>query len=346
VAYITLVNWAGGLVSNRGTGAGQGPAELVLAAGVARRHYLQGKSRIEIADELGISRFKVARLLETARAKGIVRIEIARQGDLDVDLSAQLQERFGLVQALVLEGTGPEIAVRASLGAAAARLLSEVLHDGDVLGLPWSRSVSEVVAALEDLPQITVVQLSGALILPDIDTSPVDLVRRTARLAGGEAHVFYAPFILDDAESAAALVRQPAVAVALAQIEAVTTAVVGVGAWAKGLSTIYDVSDADTRKEVTASGVIGEAAGVFFDSQGEVVEPPISDRMVNIRGDQLCAIPDVVAIASGTAKSAAVEAAVRGGLVNSLVVDQSLAAELLAAQAHAPAIGERRSRSD
>jgi DNA-binding transcriptional regulator LsrR (DeoR family) len=310
--------------------ARQGPAELVLAAGVARRHYLQGKSRIEIADELGISRFKVARLLETARSKGIVRIEIVRQGDLDVDVSARLQEHLGLVQALVVHGHGPEGALRASLGAAAARLLAEVLDEGDVLGLPWSRSVNEVVAALDELPRISVVQLSGALVLPGVDNSPVDLVRRTARLAGGQPHVFYAPFILDDADSAAALRRQPAVAAALGQIKKVTTAVVGVGAWARGRSTIFDVSDAATRRNVARAGVIGEAAGVFFDAMGTVLHPPLSDRMVNIRGDELRAIPDVIAIAAGEAKTRAVEAAIRGGLVNSLVVDEALARALLA----------------
>ena len=33
-----------------------GPAELVMLAAVARRHYLQNQSKVEIADALGISR--------------------------------------------------------------------------------------------------------------------------------------------------------------------------------------------------------------------------------------------------------------------------------------------------
>ena len=45
-----------------------GPAQLVLTASVARRYYLDGKSKIEIADEFKLSRFKVARLLEDARS--------------------------------------------------------------------------------------------------------------------------------------------------------------------------------------------------------------------------------------------------------------------------------------
>src|SRR4029079_2065394 len=80
-----------------------GPAELVMLAAIARRHHLHNQSKVEIADELGISRFKVARMLEAARERGLVRIEIVRQGSLDVDASARLQERFGLAHGVVVD---------------------------------------------------------------------------------------------------------------------------------------------------------------------------------------------------------------------------------------------------
>src|SRR5688500_12716080 len=50
--------------------AAAGPAELVLTATVARRFYLEGVSKIDIAAELGMSRFKVARMLDRARETG------------------------------------------------------------------------------------------------------------------------------------------------------------------------------------------------------------------------------------------------------------------------------------
>ena len=65
-----------------------GPAELVLMASVARSHYVEGRAKTEIAQQFGISRFKVARLLELARDTGLVRIEIDRPGALDIALSA------------------------------------------------------------------------------------------------------------------------------------------------------------------------------------------------------------------------------------------------------------------
>jgi len=53
-----------------------GPAENLQMAIIARRYFIDGRSKVQIATEYGISRFKVARILETALAEGVVRIEI------------------------------------------------------------------------------------------------------------------------------------------------------------------------------------------------------------------------------------------------------------------------------
>jgi DNA-binding transcriptional regulator LsrR (DeoR family) len=308
-----------------------GPAELVLMAAVARRHYLENQSKVDIADQLGISRFKVARMLDTARDRGLVRIEIVRQGSLDVDASVRLQERYGLVHAVVVDTTGAEpVSARQQLGRAAAELLTEVLDEGDVLGLPWSRTVHAVVAALADLPPVDVVQLTGAIALPDFDSSAVDIVRRAARLSGGTAHVFYAPFVLDTKASADALRRQPAVADGLAHATTVTKAVVGIGRWASGESTIHDLLNRAEQRDLAERGVVGELAGVFFDADGKPLRPRVAARLITLDPTALASIPEVIAVVSGASKAAAVTAALRGGLVHGLVVDAALAEVLLA----------------
>ncbi len=59
----------------------------MLTATIARRYYLEGASKSDIATELGLSRFKVARLLDRARESGIVRIELESRGEINLDLS-------------------------------------------------------------------------------------------------------------------------------------------------------------------------------------------------------------------------------------------------------------------
>lgn len=302
----------------------------MLAAAVARRHYLRGQSNVEIASELDISRFKVARMLDFARQAGIVHIEIVTDGELDLDRSARLQEAFGLRHAVVIDASRFEpAALDDHLGRAAAGLLAEILDHRDVLGLPWSRSVDTMTRFLAGLPPVDVVQLSGAMEVTGHDSSAVDIVRRAARATGGCSFIFHAPLLLDDAAGAATLRREAQVARVLAQASGVTTAVMGVGAWAPGLSTLFDAVDERDRESLRRLGVVGEVAGVFFDAEGRLVDPPLAQRVVTISPSALLGIREVVAIVAGSGKAAAVGAALRGRLVNAVVADASLADALL-----------------
>jgi len=308
------------------------PSEVVLAARVARQYYLEGVSKVDIADRLGISRFRVARLLEGARDSGMVRIEIGLPGGtLDAALSAELCSAFGLRHAFVFNFPDDEQALlRHRLGEASGQALMDLITPGDVLGMSWSRTLSGLAAALTQIPPCPIVQLTGAVPPPD-GRDLLDLVRSVARVGGGPAHVFYAPMILDDAQTAAAIRRQGDIAEAFALVPSVTIAVVAIGAWAPGLSTIYDAITPAERDALAALGVCAELAGVFIGQDGRPVATPLDSRMIVTSGAALERIPFVLSVAWGVAKSTAVSAAIRGGLVHGLVTHTSLARALLSA---------------
>src|SRR6188472_1976259 len=139
-----------------------GPASLVLMATVARRYYLEGASKSDIAAELGLSRFKVARLLERARATGLVRIELDAPGDIDLDLSIRLRAAHGLRHCVVIDAPEDDDGLlRSALGRSAAALLTEIVEPGDVVGLAWARSLMAMRTSLPRLPACDVVQLTG-----------------------------------------------------------------------------------------------------------------------------------------------------------------------------------------
>jgi DNA-binding transcriptional regulator LsrR (DeoR family) len=198
----------------------------------------------------------------------------------------------------------------------------------DVLGMSWARSLSGLAAALTRMPPCPIVQLTGAVPPPD-GRDLLHLVRGVASIGGGTAHVFYAPMILDDAETAAAIRRQADVADAMALVPSVTIAMVAIGAWAPGLSTIYDACSPDERDAIGRLGVRAEMAGVFLGEDGRPVETALDSRMIVTPGPTLARIPCVIAVAYGVAKSAAVHAAISGGMVHGLVTHTSLARELL-----------------
>jgi DNA-binding transcriptional regulator LsrR (DeoR family) len=307
-----------------------GPAEVVRTASMARRYYLEGRSKVEIAEEFGLSRFKVARVLDSALASGLVRIEIRSQGGIDVDLSTRLQDHFGLQHAIVVDAPDDDAeSLRGHLGRAAAQLLAEILTADDVLGLAWARAVSAMAQSLPPLPGTPVVQLTGALSLPGQPDTSVDVVRAVARRSGGIAHVFYAPLTVPDAATARALRQQPEVARAFAQLPFVTKAVGGVGLWEAGSSTLYDTASDEDRRALRELGVCADISGVFLSADGEPVQTELADRMILLSAEDMRAIPEVLVIPYGIKKAPALRAALRSGLVGGVVTHSDLARAVL-----------------
>jgi DNA-binding transcriptional regulator LsrR (DeoR family) len=314
-----------------------GPAELVLATSVARRYYLDGRTKIEIGDEFQLSRFKVARLLETARNQGLVRIEIGFPGSVNLVLSEQLREAFHLHHAVVIDAADDhEASLRQQLGQTAAELLTEITTPDDVLGLAWARAVGAMATQLQSLPTVPVVQLTGAMYRstavssPIDDNNSIDVVREVARVARGPAYLFFAPFLVHDAATATAMRRQPDVARALEQIPSVTRAVAGIGYWESGQSTLYDSASGADRKSLAKQGVCADVGGVFIAADGTPLQTSLNDRMIGISAAQMLAVDEVLVIAYGIRKRPAVLAAVKSGLVKSIVTHASLASALLA----------------
>jgi DNA-binding transcriptional regulator LsrR (DeoR family) len=307
-----------------------GPAQVVLTASVARRYYLDGRSKVEIAEEFGMSRFKVARLLDDARGSGLVRIEIRHDGSIDVDLSAQLRDRFALRHAVVIATPDEDTNhLRDHVGRAAAGLLAEIVTPQDVLGLAWARSVSVMARALPPLPGTPVVQLSGSLAMPGGPDTSVDVVRDVAAASGGVAHCFYAPLTVADAATAQALRRQPEVARAFEQVPLVTKAVAGVGLWEAGQSTLYDTGTEHDRKALRELGVCADISGVFVDAEGSPVATELAERMIAVSAEELTSIPEVVVVPYGVRKAPAVRAALRSGIVSGIVTHTALARAVL-----------------
>ena len=76
-------------------------------------------------------------------------------------------------------------------------------------------------------------------------------------------------------------------------------------------------------------GARAETCGVLLDAEGRPVSTSITGRLIGIDAEGLLAIPDVIALAYGTAKAEAVRATLRGGIATSLITHTSMARRLL-----------------
>lgn len=300
--------------------------ELRQAATAARLYYLERRSKVEIAEQLSITRFKVARLLDRAHTSGLVHIEIRDPHGVDAELSAKLCAALGLQRALVLGGVTDPMS---QVGALAARYLADTVERNATVGIAWSRSTQALVEHLDGLAPCTIVQLCGVIAQATGEEHNVELVRRAAHRAQGRAVTFYAPLVVSEAATATALRRQPGIAEALRVCDRLDVAVIAVGLWAAGESTVYDALPVSDQIALAHRGAVAESAGMLFTASGKLLRDGLQRRVVAVSESQLRQAADVVAVASDDNRADAVRALTRSGLVSTLITHRTLAETLL-----------------
>lgn len=298
-----------------------------LLARIGRDYYLHNHSKVDIARRFGISRFQVARYLEEARALGIVRIDIRFPASVAGLDPQQLAVELG-VERLRISPTGADDrSTREAMARSAAEELMAAAFDGATLGVSWSRTLDLAAGYVTDLPPCEIVQLAGALPVPGSGNS-LELIQSLGRLDGVETWPLWAPLVVENAATAQSLRRQPEIGETLAQANTLDAAIVAVGAWQPGLSTVWDRVDNRLRLEAARAGAVAECSGRLLDAAGHPVVSELDERVLAVTIAQLQHTPRVVAVARGAARVEAVRAVLAAGFVTTLLVDEELAAAL------------------
>ena len=307
------------------------PAVSLEAAIVARRYFIEDKQKSEIADELGISRFKVARLLDEARSSGIVRIYVDMPADIDLHVGAELVSTFSIGRAIVVKTSDSATDTEGYvIGAAAAEYLRGRLTPADLVGISWGTSLTNVIDAIISIPPVDVVQLVGGMHAGELDVSGLELVRRMSQKSGGRAYPLYAPLLVGTAQMAADLRHDPSLADVIGRFDRLTIALVGIGSWIPPKSSLFNELGPAERSSLLAQGAAADVCTVVFDHGGRVLESDALARAIGITLPELRQVPEVIAVAGGPAKVDAIASVLRSGVVNTLVTDSTTAAQLLA----------------
>lgn len=299
------------------------------AVEIARRYYLEGQSRVDIAKELELTRFQVARILQEALSSGLVRIEIGRPGLPDPELGEALATALGIERAVVIRTNGTSMSTTLTqIARQLAGIVVDAVPAGATLGLSWSRTLDAMAHTITGLAPCTVVQLAGHLHRPGQGSSSVEIVRRVASVSGGTALPIYAPMLVDDATTAIALRKLPEVADALARVSQVDVAVASIGGWDPSSSQLFDALPPEAAREAAELGAVGEVVGRVFDERGHPIEL-LDDRVIAVTLAELRAVPHVILSGFGEHRARATMAAVRATGAQTLLADEALARAIL-----------------
>lgn len=308
-------------------------------AEAARLYYVDGLSQDEVARRLDTSRSNVSRILQAARETGVVTFRIEYPLARSQELEDAMVANFGVSEAIVLDAsTGASILDR--VGDLAARWLIEHLADGMTVALSWGRALQALTGQVvaNRAYDVDVVQVGGDLQI-DPRLSGNEHVRELAARIGGRYSHLYAPVFVAGADCALRLRDNHQISLQLKRAAAADIALIGVGGFLTGFSEQLlqsGVLDPRVREQLIAADPAGDVCARFLDDDGRELDTPLRDQVLAVELDELRAIPVVVGVLSGREKGRALRAALRGGLLDVVVTDQSAAAVALRMERKGP----------
>ena len=305
-----------------------------FASHVARLFFDRQMTKVEIAARLGISRYRVARLVDQALAQGLVHIEFRDVPEQDREVAAAIEETWAIDLCAVANVDSADDPLRA-LARLAASIVDDLVVGGAVVGIAWGSTLAAVARELprrED-PSLTVVQLAGSSTRVEPERASGELARRVADRLGAKYVPLFAPAFVKSTALRDALLREPEIAAAAELWSRLDVAIVGIGAMprtgdpSEARSSLLQsgvLSSADLGA-IRAAGACGDLVLYPFDVSGSFVAHEIAQRSIAIPLALLDTVPRVVAVAGGEDKSDAIRGALETGMIDVLVTDSAAA---------------------
>jgi len=307
-------------------------SRLDEAARAGWLYYVAGNTQEEIAAKLGISRQAAQRLVSLSISAGLVRVRIDHPIAACLELAAGLRDRYGFKLVEVVPSDPASASTTLGIAEACAAEMERRLRGEKplVVAMGTGRTLK---AAVENLPAMTcrqhrIVSLTGN-VAPDGSASVYNVIFSMADRVQAPHYPMPLPVVVSSPEERALLHGQTVVQSTLSLAAAASVAFVGIGELDREAPLVVDgFITLEDRQSLIADGGIGEIVGWVFDAQGRILDCPFNARVASapIPSTTDC---EVIAVAMGPAKAAAIRAAADGKLVNGLITDEATARRLL-----------------
>ena len=298
---------------------------------VAWYYFKAGMTQAEIAEKLGLNRSRVINILNEARRDGTVSIHVQGKDAKLAKLEEALKKVWNLREVMVI----PKVAdkqLKENLSIAGAHFLETCFDQrGGLVGLGWGHTVSGITMYLSRiLPGKTeFVTLCGGVTqyLAESRTGNVG-----APLSGFyyPFHALPTPLLLSTKSLCENLLNETEVQTVMEKALHSEIALVGIGALMPNSEFVrFGYRSTEELKTLKKEGAVGEMHGEYFDKSGEVLNLEHHDRLVTVKLGQLKKMKHVIGIAGGLEKLDAIRGAISGGIIHSLITDETSAQKLI-----------------
>lgn len=305
-----------------------------LSIATAKLYYESNYSQQEICEKLGISRPTVSRLLQYAKDKGFVRIEVVNPFEDVGELADALQKKFGLEKVFVTFAPVDKYSeIIKSITTTAAEYLDDIVGDSDIIGVSWGVTLNTLAEKLKtkNVNDVKVVQLKGGMSHSKTQTHAIETVNLFAKAYHSTPNYLHLPVVFDrkEVKDVVSEDRHIERIVQLGKDANIAVFTVGSAGVDSLLFKLGYFDEAETK--MLQEKAAGDLCSRFIDENGKICDEAVNARTVGIELDDLKKKENRILVAGGDHKVGAIKAALRGGYANVLIIDQFTAKKILLA---------------
>ena len=292
---------------------------------IAYWYYKRNLTQAEIAKRLGYTRQKVNQIIGSLIDLGIVEININGLTEDFAELEYAIENRFNLKRVCIINSDSHS---KDEFYRKAAETIDAIFDNNQTIGLSWGETLGQTVQAIHPhtLKNSSVVQLAGGLNSHSSIVRPDEITRLLAKKLNCAYHILYAPAFVDSAEAREIIVQENTVQETFSRMKECDLAILGVGELSD-TSTLHKEGffPQNFLNKLISEGCVGDIAMLPFKADGTWY--PL-DNIVGIDKETLGAIPNVVILAQGVNKAAAVLGAIHTGCVDTVIIDKNIAKQI------------------
>ena len=295
-------------------------------------YFIAGHTQDEIAKMLQISRASAQRLVSLCLAERLITFRLEHPIAACMELAARLKDAFKLAHCEVVPSDPAAPQSAAGIAERAANVLESVLRNDKpvVVALGTGRAVRAAVERVSpiDRPNHQIVSLVGN-ISADGSASFFDTVGRLADLTKSRHYPMPLPFLLSSEKERDQMLRLEPISKVRAIAAKADLRLVGIGQMDQHAQVLVD--GFVTRQELfemMRRGAAGELTGWAFDVEGQIIDSGTNRRLTSIP-PRVPAAALTIGAAVGKGKVSAIQAALKGRLINGLITDETTARAIL-----------------
>ncbi len=308
--------------------------KIARVAHVAWLYYLQGENQQQIADELGLSRTAVSRMIGEARERNIATFDVQFPWR-DRELESELIGRFGLTEAIVVISNDDTVSsTLEAMGMSAAKWLVPQLGSVSRISVSWGLSLRAMIDAIGPAPhpELTVIQAIGATGAESNTADGPLLAQNLAEKLGAQLQLLHAPLLVDNQSVRDALLHDKHISAVLDAARHADIAFVGIGLPSSKENNLVRtgyMTDAEAN-DLMKRGVVGDICARYFNTEGELLDIDVNRRVMGVSPAEMEQVGKVVGMSGGVKKGPAVLGALRGKYLDVLITDRTAAQYVLA----------------